>query len=91
MGIIGHISPEIVLGLLLGEDPTKERKRTVARILAEKVDRQYPFSIGYLENIVTGRQECSPHGDMYQALMLIMEEVAVALIERVDGRRGSDA
>lgn len=84
MGINGHIEPQIVLGLLLGEEPTKERKRDVARILAEKVNR-LPFTTGYLDNIMAGRQECSQHGDMYRALMLMMEEIANSLIEYVDG------
>ena len=74
-----------MLGLLLGDKPTKQRKRDVAKMLAEKVNRNYPYSVSYLENIVTGRQECSLEGDMFKALMLVMEEVVGSLIERVDG------
>ena len=82
MSTLGHIEPQIILTLLLGDKPNMERKRRVARFLGDQVGRQ-PFSVGYLENIAAGRQKPSPDGDMHRALELIMEEVVTALIEKV--------
>ena len=82
MSTSGHIEPRIVLTLLLGNKPSIERKRKIARLLGEKVNRP-PFTTGYLDNLVVGRQECSPDGDMHQALTLVMEEVVTALLEKI--------
>jgi len=77
-------STKDMLSKLLGTGASPERKRRVAKLLADKADRKYPFSVGYLENLIAGRQECSPEGDMYKALEIINEEVISALMGYVD-------
>ncbi len=79
MSTSGHFDPQFVLGLLLGDKPSIERKRKIARLLGDQGGRQ-PFSVGYLENIVAGRQEPSPDGDMYRALTLVLETVIDSLL-----------
>jgi len=79
-----NFSAQDMLKQLLGAKASPERKRKVAKLLAEKIGRKYPFSIGYLENLIAGRQECSPNGDMYKALRAIREKLILALIGYVD-------
>lgn len=79
-----NFSAQDMLKQLLGAGASPERKGKAAKLLAEKAGRKYPFSIGYLENIVAGRQDCSPHGDMYRALKIIRDELTLALMGYVD-------
>ena len=83
MSINGRFERRIILELLLGSNPSIERKREIAAMLAEKVGRTHDFTVGYLENIVAGRQILSSEGDMYRALELVMEEVVNALLEKI--------
>lgn len=82
MSTNGHIEPRIILTLLLGDKPTMERKRKVAKLLGDKI-RRCSFSVGYVENIAAGRQIPPLDGGMYRAIELVMEEVVTALIEKV--------
>lgn len=77
-----YIGPQLIVGMLLGKKPSMERKRKVAGFLADMIDRQ-SFSVGYIENIVAGRQIPPPGGDMHKALELVMEEVVTELLELI--------
>ena len=78
-----YIGPQLIVGMLLGKKPSMDRKRQVAGFLADKAGRSYHFSVGYIENIVAGRQIPPPGGDMHKALELVMEEVVTALLEKI--------
>lgn len=74
MAILIPFAPKQVLETLLTSSPSKAHKRRIASRLARRVHRKRPFSVGYLDNIVKGRQECSTRGELYFALRAVWAE-----------------
>lgn len=72
-----------ILGQLMGEWSSRDRKRKIGQLLAKKVGRANPFTTGYLDNIITGRQECSPDGEMHKALEIINEELISTILDQL--------
>lgn len=54
---IGTFDPVKTLQDLLGDDPSAAGKKAVAKFLSRIGDHSPPWSVGYIENIVAGRQE----------------------------------
>jgi len=74
MAILIPFQPKHMLETLLSRFPSAAHKRRIARRLARRVSRRRPFSVGYLENVVAGRQECSSRGKLYLALRAVWVE-----------------
>jgi hypothetical protein len=65
----GHrFNPRTFLIELVGDFNSLERRKKVAKLLANRIRRSQPFSESYIYNVAAGIQEASPRGELYLAL-----------------------